>query len=543
MRRSTRWIITSLVLAALVALAAWAYANPSMKIDRSSDEWSRGNIVGHTPTRMAVDLQPAPDGGVLISWSNSEGYLELAHIGIDGEVLWDRVLPVGTESARNPKLQVGSDERLHLVWREEEHPYHTIRYTILEADGTLMDQPQLLSDPTREVFGDTYQLVFDAEGRLHVFWADSAGIQWATLSTEGVLLQAATLLVAEGRAPAAQLDSVGQIHLSWQHRADAYNCEIRYAVLDPQSGEVTNPETMVQIRVRFGQVIEGPTIGLEPEGGYLFWTIQDNRDVSNHSEYAYFPLDLPMQPQINSLPLRWGSDPITVHPLSDQQTPLLVAFSEQIGGYMNPTFQVALIALTQGGASGTEDVITGSDDASLEPTLLMGSGSELHLTWLETSGFRTYDVVYASTSSEIMQAYNALTLTDVINIVFGGAMEFVSTAVLTIVPMLFMWAVGPLLVLVLYHVFSGEERLDLLQSRVMLVVLLALEVVLSIVLPPLQELTWAPLRWVAPLASAGAAAVITALTLRRREESQLFVAFFVFTGVYSLLHLLVYFFF
>ena len=102
---------------------------------RASEEWSRGQVIGYTPVKQPVALQPAPDGGVFLVWPNLDGRLELARVGVDGKVVFDRVLPVETKKARDPQFEVGLEGRLHLLWREQGGPRASVRYALLEADG------------------------------------------------------------------------------------------------------------------------------------------------------------------------------------------------------------------------------------------------------------------------------------------------------------------------------------------------------------------------------------------------------------------------
>ncbi len=140
-----------------------------------------------------------------------------------------------------------------------------------------------------------------------------------------------------------------------------------------------------------------------------------------------------------------------------------------------------------------------------------------------------------------MEEYNALTLWDAANAMFGNVFRL-STVVVGLVASLSMWAVVPLVGLVIYHLVTSEETLNTVRSRVALGTVLAVEVALTFALPPRigVEATWPALRWVAPALTAAVAAVVTARVLRRRESAHLFVAFFLFTGLHSLLQLILY---
>ncbi|MGD1996949.1 MAG: hypothetical protein PVH62_09265 [Anaerolineae bacterium] len=542
-----RRIIVGVILASLVALTVWAYSYTPALTARASEEWSRGYIVGKTSAGQPAALQPVDDGVVLV-WPNLEGQLELAHIGTDGEILLKRTLPVESSDARHPQLEVGADGRLHLLWRKEEQPNHTIRYAVLESDGTPVSEPRVLSDPDREVLLDPGSLTLSADGRLHALWADETGIQWAVLSAEGTLLQRPTLLIPEGRA--IHTRGQGELHLAWQRRTGVNTHAIYYASLDPESGEVSEPVEIYQVFLRVGQGLDGPTIGLDQEARYVFWVVEDSKYVSSQGQYAAFPLGFPQQAEVSNLPLRQGWNPTDVSPLEGEESPLLAALSEWVtGSGEEQEAQVALIALGQGETPGyeAEHIISASDRASVEPTLARDSDSHLHAIWLETEGFHRYRVVYASTAPEVKRNYNALTLWDVVDTVFSETVEFLTIVILTMGPMLFLWSVVPMTILLVYHLITVEERLETLGSQLVLGAALVVEVMLTLLFPPRASsefplaFAWLPLRWVAPVATAMLAAVGTFLTQRGKEESSLFKAFFVFTAINSLLQLTVYF--
>ena len=304
MKRYGRWISIGIVALTLAALAAWGSSQTPM-VARSSEAWSRGQVIGQTPVKRRVALQPAPDGGAFLIWQNLEEQLELAHIGEDGKVLQTRLLQIGARQARDPQLQVGPDGRLSLLWREGESSHSAIYYVLLEADGTPASPAQAISDPTNPAL-DAPCLVAGAEGRYHAIWADTAGIWWVTLGAEGTPPADPILVAPEGRSPVARADDQGRLHLIWQQRKRAHVEVVYYAVLDPESGAVGESEEITQVVLRTGQGLGEPVIALTPEIGYVLWEVLDFRYVSSQGEYASFPLESPHQRQIEPLDLRGG---------------------------------------------------------------------------------------------------------------------------------------------------------------------------------------------------------------------------------------------
>ncbi|MEA3341343.1 MAG: hypothetical protein U9R15_15370 [Chloroflexota bacterium] len=544
MKRYRAWIVVGVILLALVALTAWASSQTPM-VARSSETWSRGRVIGQTPVKRRAALQTAPDGSAFLVWRNMGDQLELAHVGVDGEVLLTRVLSVGDGEAGDPQLRMADDGRLFLLWREGEYPNSTVRYVLLETDSALVGQPHTLSDPAIPVL-DAPRLVTDARGRHHVIWADDAGIQWTVLDGAGALLAGPTPLTTSGRSPAVRVDYQGKLHLLWQQRPRVHVESLYYAVLDPEdtSGAMSEPEEIAQIVLRTGQGLGEPVIGLTSETVYVFWVIRDFKYAASSGEYAFFPTQSPQQKQIGPLQLRQGRYPEGLYSLGGAQTPLVAALSESVP---DPEVMGAVrsqIAVLTLGQEVQEDIVTASAQASLKPTLVMDDHSNLHLVWLETAEFGVYRVVYASTAPEVMENYNALTLWDVLDAVFSNVFRF-STLIVALVAVLIMWGILPFLVLVIYHLVTSEETLHTARSWGALIVALALEVALTFILPPRLgvEAAWPTLRWVAPALSALAAALMLANVARRRKYMHLFAAYFLFTGINCLLQMVIYFLF
>lgn len=539
MKRYGRWIAAGAVTLILVALASWGSSQTPM-VARSSEAWSRGQVIGQTPVKRRVALQPAPDGGALLIWQNLEGRLELARIGEDGKVLQTRILQIGARQACYPQLQIGPEGQLVLLWREGESSHSTIHYILLEADGTPASPAQVLSDPTSPVL-DAPCLVADTEDRYHAIWADAAGIWWVTLGAEGAPLAEQILVASEGRSPVARADDQGRLHLIWQRRKRAHVEAVYHAVLDLESGAVGEPEEIVEVILRTGQGIGEPVMALTPDMGYVLWEIMDFKYVASQSKCASFPLESPQQGQIEPLNLRRGRNPVGLYAMPGLETPALVALSEdvpdpEVAGVVRS--QIAVVALGQGAR---EDIVTASAQASLEPTLVMDDRSNLHLAWLESSEFGVYRVVYAATTPETLENYNALTLLDVLDTVFSNIFRL-STLIVALVAVLIIWAIIPFLGLVLYHLVTSEETLHTLRSRIALIVVLALEVMLTLIQPPRIgiEAAWPAMRWATPAVTAVVTTAMMVYILHRRKDTHLFGAYFMFTGINSLLQMVTY---
>ena len=544
MKKYRVWIIVGVLLLTLIVLAVWA-SSQTPKVDRSSEMWSRGQVIGSTSVKRRAALRTASDGSAFLIWQNMGGRLELAHIGTDGQVLLTHVLPIGAGESSDPQLEIGADGRLRMLWREGEYPDSTVHFVLLEADGTLVSRPQTLSNPVVSVL-DAPRLIAD-EGRYHAIWADDDGIQWAMLDGEGALLAEPTLVTAQGRFPSAQLDERGRLHLIWQWQLRSHVEAIYYVALDPQDagGAVAEPVEIAELILRTGQGLGEPVVALTPDMVYVFWVVRDFKYVASEGQYVSFPLGSPQQNDVEPLPLRYGRYPEGLYLLRGPQTPLQVALS---AGFHDPDVddvvrsQVAVLALGQGGAR--EQVVTASTQASLKPVLVADRQANLHLVWLESTEFGRYRVVYGSTAPGVMKTYNTLSLWDVLDSVFSNVF-LLATMLVAVVAVVIMWALLPFLVLVIFHLVTSEEVLGTARALWALIVALTFEVALTFIQPPRigVEADWALLPWVAPGVSALVSALVLARTARGREHMHLFVAYFLFTATNIVLQMLLYFLF
>ena len=456
-----------MALAVLIVVAA----SQTPKLPRTSEAWSRGLIVGQTPVKRVVALRPVPDGGVYLIWQGLEGRLELAHIDEGGEVVQNRVLGVGEGRASDPQLQVGSEGRLHLMWREGEHPNSSVRYAMLDSEGSLVDQPRVVSDPEVPVVGGP-RLVGGVDNGYHAIWADDAGIRWATLGADGTVARPPAVLFPEGRFPAVREDGDGRLHLVYHHSKQSNVEAIYYLTFDPESGALGEPVEIVERVLRAGQRLVDPAIGLTHELCYVFWIVQDFKTVDSDGEYAAFPLGHPEQRRVEPLGLRQGRSPVAPYAPEGVRASGLVGFSEsvpdaEVMGVIRS--QVAVLAL--GAGESREQIVTGSAQASLDPTLAVDERAYLHLAWLESAEFGRYQVAYASTGPDVMRNYNRLTAWDVVDTVFSKVFRL-ATVVVTLVSVLILWAILPLLGLIVYHLVTSAETLDTVRSWAALAVAL-----------------------------------------------------------------------
>ena len=567
-RKHSRWIVLGGLLAAVVALRTLAASSsPAKMTPTASKEWSRGQFIGHTPIKQPAALQPAPGGGVFLVWPNLDGRLELAHVGADGQVLLDRVLPVETQKARAPQLQIDPAGYLHLLWREQAGSRAGVRYVRLEADGIPVSQPRTLSDRADRILGAP-RLAQDAQNRIHALWANDDGIHWTVLDGEGSTIREPGLVFPGGHSLLLRTDDSGRMHLAWQQKTGLNTSQVYYAALDSETGSTGDPEEIVEIVLNDRMQLDDIAFGLSQGTGHVLWSEYDEGFDRYLFKYALFSLGTPSQKQTGLWHLLAGDGPMAISMPDRQLTPLPVALSERVMG-MEPDaenelthylirnesavasgdelqLQISLISVGAGQARAKEQIVTASSRASMKPVLAVdaasGGGSRSHLAWLETGGFGQYRLVYASTAPGVLAEYNALTVWDVLDIVLSKLFRL-SLVVVTVVLTFIMWAIIPLLGLVVFHLVTSEEMLETTRSWAVLAAVLVVEVILTFALPPRIagiENILPVLRWGIPAVATVIVAVLTANVVRRRDDAHLFGTFLLFTTSNSLLQMALY---
>jgi hypothetical protein len=221
-----------------------------------------------------------------------------------------------------------------------------------------------------------------------------------------------------------------------------------------------------------------------------------------------------------------------------------------------PKIQLVMAVFTKGKMKGYQ-IVTKTDSFSLRPNLQVDpalrqaqdAASNLHLAWLDTAGFWRYDVYYASTSPEAKAWLDRTSPQDVLLKAVELAWSMFSGVAL--LPLVGFWVIPPLIWVVLFYIFVGEEELELRRVKVALGIAIALYMGAKLVLLP-NFLLYVPfLDQVPPhLSSAlilGVPLIILALALaamyaytRRTERATLFPTFFAFALTDALLSLAVY---
>lgn len=543
---------------------------------RASPDWSKGQPVGMSALNNPVAIQ-AGEGVVYLTWVDGEHLLRWAKLDEEGQVVADKSLDLPTRSSHKPGLLLDSLGRLHLFWIASKEEGQGLYYVQLNQSGEIISDPFLLSLPGMEA--GYVASGFSAQGQIELFWSQAAygspGLYSLTIDPESLVASPNALIASQGIAPTLQVDQEGTFHLSW-FEEPAYGIrQIYYATFDPERrvlGEVTG---IAEVVLRGGQIMVGPVLGLDLKNGYIFWSIEERGQAAGGDTfYATFPLGRPAESVVMELRLppteRPRYDPYAgeyaYHLLAShkaevstflsrpwvvdgQRSELPVALSMNISTRLGEHLQIAMLVFSQGQLKGYQ-IVTATKMASLTPHIVADPGLALHLAWIDTAGFEEYQVLYASTSPQVKEVLNKVTLADVVD--RGGDLIMALLLVVCFTPVLIAWLVLPLFWLLIFYLLTGEGELTTLGAWVALVVAMLMQLVAMMLITPsgrgLLPFLAISMPQLAPIFTGRLFPILLAILglgvmafyLRWTRSRSLFGAFFVFAFTAGILRLFIF---
>lgn len=550
---------------------------------RGSLDWSRGQRLG----RAALNDRPALEvdgatGEAYVAWIAREGEdprLRFAHLDSAGQILVRHDLPFDVSVPSRMKLTASEEDGLHVAWIDSPEKRRSLFWARIDEEGEEVSPPVQLSLPG--VLVDSYTMARGNGGDVHAFWGvvegEGQGLYYTPLTGDDV--GDSIILREQGLAPSFRVDATGKMHVAWREEPSFGEGAIYYAPFDLQEAVLRDPHEIVSFSAPLGVKMHGPELGLTRDETYIFWS----REVRGggltppmaESYYVSFPLGEPQlarRPRDIELPVT--NDPsyetldsvFNVRQLASGETlsgasfvympstirmpeeELAVAFAVELVGRTREIIQPALTLWEKGGMRGYQ-IVGKTRNVSLRPSLLGDEGKNLHLVWIDSAGFGTYDVYHASTAPEVRQYLNRITVRDVMGALFDLAWA-VAQAV-SFFPLLFVWGFLPLTLIAIYSVISAEGSLSLRGPRIVLVLSILLYVAVKYLFQPnwlggLPLPRRLPLRisnilmYVAPFVVSGVAGGITRLYAKRQERATLFSTFLIFVVSDTLLTLLIY---
>lgn len=534
-------------------------------------------------------LLVGPGGSIHLVWrETSENHSLLRYARLDSTASIE-VGPLSLsqveDNAQSPYLAFNHREGVEILWAGRSGVY----WVTLSAEGEMRDEPVLLIEGGQDVAAQV-----DTAGILHLVWLEGGGpreqmIYYATLDPESrtlsqpeemdrIFLRAGQVL----QGPDVGVDSTTG-YVLWIVQDMKYVTSSAWYAFFPL--EIPRQKKVRALDLEMG----GNPLGLRVVRGLSETFDTSAEDASARVILLVALTETVMTPdgpqlQIGIIPLRGEGAPgerdiamaenrvlpvaIRAYParvLGDRLgLPVLIHPSvhadaddsrESLGTSvdLSPSAGFDGSAMRDGPCGGLASVVsqegwpedqyivTASASSSLKPSLLVDARGDLHLSWLETGGFGTYRVAYASTASEVKQSYNALTLWDLTDRALGVAMQFFLAVGLTPV-LAITWSLFPLMWLLGYHLVTGRETLATVGERVALGISVLLEVVFTYLIYPYRGMLSPVLQWTMPVATAVVAFAVAMgyLYLRRRDSQSLFEAFFIFAPVHGLLQVLLF---
>jgi len=543
---------------------------------RASPDWSKGQPVGMSPLNNPVAIQ-AGEGVVYLTWVDEEHHLHWAQLDEEGQVVADKSLDLPTRSSQKPSLLLDSQGRLHLFWIASREEGQGLYYVQLNGSGEVVSDPLLLSLPGMKV--GYVASAFSGQGQIELFWSqavyESPGVYNLTIDPESLMASPNLLIASQGIAPTLQVDQEGTFHLSWLEEPTYGTRQIYYATFDPVRRLLEEVIGLAEVTLREGQIMVGPVLGLDLKNGYIFWSVeQRGRAVGGDTFYATFPLGRPAERAVMELRLppidRPRYEPYTgeyaYHLLASQEAAvstflsrpwvvdgqrleLPVALTINISTRLGEHLQIAMPVFSQGQLKGYQ-IVTATKRASLTPHIVADPRLGLHLAWIDTAGFERYQVLYASTSPEVKEVLNRVTLADVVD--KGGDLIMALFLVVGFTPVLIAWLVLPLTWLLIFYLLTGEGELTTLGAWVVLGLAMLMQLVAMIFITPggrgLLPFLAISMPQVAPVFTGRLFPILFAILalgamafyLRRTRSRSLFGAFFVFAFTAGLLRLFIF---
>ncbi len=571
-----------ILLAFLLSLSLSACASVEEHIWLKSLGWSRALFVGNTaykdPVPVAINAQG--EQAILLIEKEAEGdsaHFRLKVYAKNADLLWDNLLSEIDVSKPENATLLWDAETLRLFWIDEEQLY-TLS---VDSSGNMVGDPLLLSEG--ETVG-SLSAVTDSTNGIRLFYAgtrEEPGV-YALNSFDGT--QPKSTLDPVGFRIQARYDQQGILHLGWVRYPAGYGTsEIVYAT---DSGE---PLSVQEITTSPVNVLDGPVLGVDADGIYLFWTVTIRTGMEAgtvQTQYLYFPYGQPapgtkpqqfFAPALSSSLTQVAFAPQSLRvgervDLRSERLPLTADVVE-LATNLSPSGELALafqsptqhlwrkmkkqvnLIYFAGGEPTSYQPLSYTTTLSTTPNIVSDADGYLYITWLEKQQSDWHTVYFASTAPEMVTALGHTTGDEFLR-VFGQVVFGLLVGMLMAPIAGAVWMLAPMFVLLLT---SPLRKLSNERTRMVMTVL---SVVLAIVaywvgkfavLPGMSAYVpfsaWVPeisvavgnlLRWFVPLFFSLVALLIAwHYTFRQSNDSTLYFLL-IYIGVDALLTSAVY---
>lgn len=449
--------------------------------------WSRAQLVGLTrvadPASFALD-----DSGTIylltVTADDQEQlYPEVTAFDRQMATLWQHQLDVPLERPDIPQI-LWDGQALRLFWIDNNRLYAGR----LDSQGTMLGPAELLSG---EVTVADYAAAA-GDGRLAVWYAGprrEPGLY--ALNPDGPAGDT-ELVDPQGTRPALRYDRFGRLHALYAHYPPgASTVALLYAMYEDGRFERGQQQQVLETALAPSSILAGPTLGLDQQNAYLFWSIQVRTGMeagAATTRYVTFPMG---QPNLATAPIRidvptnpkstietdlnatvGSASRVSIVPgetfgtsslngLATNPVPepeLAVAFQSPVDYlYRKTAVQVSTMYLQGGGLTGYQ-LLSYTGPVSLEPAIQSDANRQLYLTWLQPAeaGFNIY---LTSTAADIQANLRAPTSKDLLGLTGNTLFGLVTGALLAPIAGT-VWVILPLLIIGLTSPLrKGEQRL------------------------------------------------------------------------------------
>ena len=483
---------------------------------KPSEDWSRGVPVGESVGGAVGVYMPNSGESLYLTWPEhtiEKTLLHVVQLDQTGSEIVHQSLDVLPGRLRSPRLTPAAQDRLHMFWirRPPREDFWELWHTMLDLKGNIMREPNRIPGTCGHISNFTF--VTDADGNVDLVCECESprGLFGVEVSASGTLGELERLS-DQGVSPALHQDGSGELHLAWFEEN-----RIQYARFTdfPQTGLVG--DTITNLPLGTGTTITGPQIGLSEGWVYLFWSTLNRSGLEAgqaRTEFMAFPennleavsvpqriLVLPAEDQpyraysggysltglVQTASVGFNSDYV-YEPFTSigEREELGVALVTKVDFRQDSLVQPAVAVFGEGRLKGYS--LAGKTlSFSSDPVLSVDPEGNLHMVWREgTAGDQVY---YATTAPDTRAEIDRFTGGDLVTIFLRGGLEGFATSLLF--PLALPWLVPGFLLVGIYKLLRDQETLELLISKIILVIgLVAYQVTKVLFIPDM--LTYVP---------------------------------------------------
>ncbi len=442
----------------------------------NAPDWSHGLPLQETRIGDPVALTLDDDGGVyllVVTAVNSQLSPKIIALNRQGEQVWEQTLPIALSQPDQPVI-LWDGKALNLLWLSSSSLYQAQ----VDTAGNVVMEPRLLSG--EEMVGD-FDAAVAPNGRLTVWFAGARRDPGLYALPADNLTGEAVLVDADGIRPSLQYDNAGNLHGSWAHYPPGYGDTIYfYAMYEGGVFEAGRETAVYRSQPRPSDIMTGPRLGMDNQHVYLVWntSVRTGPEAGKTlTQYLTFPPGHPalfsgpqaiIVPGTSDLDYAYEPDdglaagqrvlPIDVYPSTTAVTDAALLTTNQPAPEMAVAFdvliqyefrkergQIGIMYLQNWQVNGYQ-LLSFTPNASVMPTIISDADGYLYLTWLERADSGGFQVYFASTAPDLVEALSGVTTGDLARISREAAFGLLSGAVLSPI-LVALWTLLPMLVL------------------------------------------------------------------------------------------------